>query len=420
MAKPWWRRAHVLVGILFWCAIAAGLAWRHSTPTLDDTAIVSTYGSIDAVRMEKGSLRIKARHRATYRLTSADEDVRKALEDAAGSGKSIAWRLHLGGGWVNPATGRLEYWVDSFDYEGRTFGPWKQRARWSWRSLPEAQGALLRGYALNLGGQVSAALEQLDRALISEALPPRVRALALETRGDVLESMAYDQERELNDADDALLVRALEDYRLAAKLDPDNPRLLMDAGNVSASLGAYDEALALFDSVQRRWPQEAFYATLRRSAIRRQMGDAQAALRALDQLARDGQGRGMMYHYHRGWTLNALGRHADAIDTLTSGLESQPDYPWAFAERGCAHGQLGQVDDAIADLKQAVELHQRRMRAQPDADESADHEALQRRLAALEQARATAPKSRTEAGCRAPTRNPGYVRRELSPLFRKA
>jgi tetratricopeptide (TPR) repeat protein len=61
----------------------------------------------------------------------------------------------------------------------------------------------------------------------------------------------------------------------------------------------------------------------------------------------------MMFHYHRGWTLNRLGRYEEAIAEFDEGLKTQPDYPGAFDRRACAYAMLGRLPEALADRQRA-------------------------------------------------------------------
>lgn len=419
MRKPWWRRANVLVGIFFWMAVIAALGWHFSSPSLSDARVVSTYFNVDSVRLEKGSLRVGSqRGRNVFRIATTDTAIRDVLQAADDAGKSVAWRLHLDGASLDAESARAQFWVESFEYDGKKYGPWRERARWSWRRLPEDQAALLRGLALGLASQNREALGQLDAALDGGDQTPQIRALALERRADVLESLAYANKDEVNDEDDALVMRAIEDYRQAARLAPGRYQLITAEGNASAVLGAYEEALKLFESVEKRWPDQYFYVAMRRSAIYRQSGNAQAALDVLDEMVRNhGRGRGMMYHFHRAWALNDLGRHEEAIKELTSGLETQPDYPWAFAQRACANAQLGRVADALADQKQAMDLFEQLSGAKPDADEDGAREKLQASLRGLEAALQQAPNRATAVACRNSDTNPQVARRARSKLY---
>jgi tetratricopeptide (TPR) repeat protein len=159
--------------------------------------------------------------------------------------------------------------------------------------------------------------------------------------------------------------------------------------------------------------------TISRAANYRVRGDYQLALRELDKLApRNGETQGMMYHYHRAWALARLGRHDDVVRELTAGFATQPDYSWAFQKRACAHGQLGQLDQAIAD-QQAFIRHEALLGDSADPGTLAEARAgYQAQLQALENARLANPGRPTAAACMDES-GPRYSRREPSRLLRE-
>ena len=125
------------------------------------------------------------------------------------------------------------------------------------------------------------------------------------------------------------------------------------------SLGAYPEALALYDEAEKRFPERYFRIAIVRGSTARQLGDYPRALHALDELvAKHGPQDGMMYHYHRAQTMIRLDRFADAVTEASAGIEDQPDYAWAFVARACAQSSLNQSDAARSDLDQALRLFQ--------------------------------------------------------------
>jgi tetratricopeptide (TPR) repeat protein len=88
------------------------------------------------------------------------------------------------------------------------------------------------------------------------------------------------------------------------------------------------------------------------------MGDFARALATLNEFATGEEPPfGMMFNYHRGWILNLMGRHEEALRKLDEGLETQPDYGGAFEQRACAYARLGRLEEALADHRQADELN---------------------------------------------------------------
>jgi len=62
----------------------------------------------------------------------------------------------------------------------------------------------------------------------------------------------------------------------------------------------------------------------------------------------------MPYHYHRGRTLNELGRKTEAIEELSLGLLAQPSYGYAYLLRAQVWASLGDAERATLDVAQAL------------------------------------------------------------------
>jgi tetratricopeptide (TPR) repeat protein len=94
---------------------------------------------------------------------------------------------------------------------------------------------------------------------------------------------------------------------------------------------------------------EKFRTEIELARIYRIRGQYDLALAELDKLAKTGDGTGMAYHYHRGWILRLAGRYDDAIAELSAGLQDQPDYSGALAQRACIFARSGRLKEALAD-----------------------------------------------------------------------
>ncbi|MEO9946573.1 tetratricopeptide repeat protein [Paraglaciecola sp.] len=66
--------------------------------------------------------------------------------------------------------------------------------------------------------------------------------------------------------------------------------------------------------------------------------------------------KGMRFYYHLGWLQHDSGDYKKAIESYNKGLEFQSDYAFAFWRRGLAYEQLGDVEQSIADYKNAVQI----------------------------------------------------------------
>jgi tetratricopeptide (TPR) repeat protein len=224
-------------------------------------------------------------------------------------------------------------------------------------TAPRAERLLALGLAQAFD-HPEAARRTLAEALAAPGLAPNGQALALRNRGNAAEVMSLDVEP-ASAAHDRLWADALADYRRLGALLPDraSPRSAM-AGALVA-LGGYDEALAVYQEIRRRWPDQAFQATLDIGSLYRQRGDYRRALATLDDYARTADPArldGMKFHYHRAWTLVLLGRDEEALREIDRGLTTQPDYSAAFLLRSCARARLGRLAGALADQRRALEL----------------------------------------------------------------
>lgn len=203
-----------------------------------------------------------------------------------------------------------------------------------------------------------AAIRLLGHALADPGLAAPVRATALRARGEAAEALAGHREWG-GEAFDRLMIAALADYRARVAIDPDNPDALYAVGKALSDLGAYDDALTIYDMIGRRWPDEGLRVATRTGAIYRQKGDYQRVLAQLDHYAeRAGRPDGMRFAYHRAWTLLLLGRSRDALAEIDRGLQSQPDYSSAWVLRSCADAQLGAIDEARRDQERGLELYE--------------------------------------------------------------
>jgi tetratricopeptide (TPR) repeat protein len=406
---------------LFYAALVAGLAALTSHPSLrNETTIVTAMGNAISVKVDEGDAVFWLPPPSpNYRIAGPDPEVTAALNASERTGNALSLHVHLDGARFVEYSDTPEYWIESVEYLGKTYGPYRARIRWSWRGMSAAEAGLLKGLAFDNAWRYDEAVKALDVPLAHDDLGERKLALAYRTRGNAQESLAYPPGHQINDRDDALLMRALNDYRHAAKLDPSDFRAVHWQGLVTTSLGAYDDALALFDEAARRWPDQFFRVAIARGATYRQMGNYDAALRELDRLVeKHGPQRGMMFHYHRGWTLNKLERYAEAVKDFTAGFESQPDFTWAFVGRACSYAQLGDIAHAVEDQRRALELWDQMAKLDATARNDKNRRArLAGTLQDLETALRTAPKTPTSAACVELFDSPTNSHREISRQF---
>jgi len=218
-----------------------------------------------------------------------------------------------------------------------------------------AEGQVGLALALSTSAAPRDAIGQIDRALAGSKLDPSLEVLALGTRARAYDSIGGNEVPDSDPADRAM-VAALADYRRLAMLAPNDVEVALGIGWSLQVLGSYDEARSAYQDILKRWPDEKFRATLRLAMLERQIGNVEASLDLINGLAGEPGADGMRFHYHRGWSLNSLGRFDEAIADLTAGMRAQPDYASAYERRACAYASVGNLSAALSDLETAVRL----------------------------------------------------------------
>jgi tetratricopeptide (TPR) repeat protein len=283
------------------------------------------------------------------------EAVFAALKASSETGRSITVHYYAGSGDFG-AGAKPIFVVARLVYDGRTIEGSRARTlegdAGSGKGKP--QPALARAVALYGMARGSEALGALDEVIAGGQLPPKLQALALKTRGGIRENEAFG-ENPPGDARDRLLVAALADFRTWRTLAPDDSDAAFAEARTLLGLGAYGEALAAYEALIAKWPGEYFWASIRIASMHRTRGEHAKALEVLDELGtREGAQDGMPFHYHRGRTLNLLGRYDEAIAEFTAGLRFQPDYFSALLDRACSFAQSGRLREALADQESAL------------------------------------------------------------------
>lgn len=215
-----------------------------------------------------------------------------------------------------------------------------------------------------------------------------------------------------NPEHDSLMIAAVADF--VAVLSPTEPDTMLSPALSLESLGAYAEALTLYDSLPNDGDYWSLERAVRRSAIFRKIGEPDRALAELDTLDREhGPYSGMKYHYHRGWTLSDLGRFEEAIVQFNTGIEQQPDYAFAYARRACAHASIGRIENALDDARRALDLTRAASEVVHFESDEAQIALMEERVALLERQVAVDPRSSTAQACGWPEDQ----RRERSSLL---
>lgn len=281
----------------------------------------------------------------------------KALSDSASTNRFVTVSFDAAGGRFEAGDDDPTFTVRRLSYGGADIaGDGSAATLATGDAAATAKARLAEAIGRLEGDQTREAMAGVTAALASGALDAKLQTRALKLRASVEASQATDDyppgpER------DRLLLAALNDIRAWGKLAPDDTKAVTNEAAVLTGLGAYAEALALYDRLTRLDDQnEIHWALIRQAAIYRTLGDNDRALAVLDDIKLRVADYGMAYYYHRGTTLTALGRYKEAVEAFDQGFESQPDFSGAFQRRACALGKLGRVKEALADLKQSAKL----------------------------------------------------------------
>lgn len=268
--------------------------------------------------------------------------------------------------WFDPETAVIErktmkpsYVVRTVVYGGQTIAgdilAEPRDARTISSSQDKAEFALARGLAYYHAGQTTKALPLLGQALDFN-LAPELKILGLKARSSALEDDILAREKPGN-ARDRGLYAALQDARAWRKAAPDNADAAINEAWLLSMLGGYDDALAVYADASKRWPDENWRTYRGIGAVYRRMGRLQESLDWIDKLgALPDMKNTMPYRYHRGWTLDEMGRYDEAIAEYTEGMKAQPDYDGAFWRRSCAYAATGQLELALYDIRTARKL----------------------------------------------------------------
>lgn len=344
----------------FLASLALAAAQPAAEPATGDGRIFEVPGYVGDWDSEAGDWFAMGGNNIRFSLPQgADRYGFWALIEAAAE-RGVALRLRF-----DAAAGRLaedgRHLVYPLCAIGAASGAWDGDTG---RNCPRAVAAATRAeQLLALGIAQSFAEPETARRTLAEALaatPPlsaNGQALALASRGDSAETLAADLEP-ASPAHDRLWAHALADYRRLVLLVPDRPTPRSQLAGALVALGGYEEALAVYREIGRRWPDQGLQTAVSIGSLYRQQGDYRRALAALDDFARTAGpalNRGMKFHYHRAWTLMLLRRDAEALREIELGLASQPDYPGAFQLRSCVRARLGRPADALADQRRANE-----------------------------------------------------------------
>jgi len=346
----------------FWGGLFAAMLLAAAHAADAETTVLRVDGYIEQSNDALGQISFKLQQVdqrfVIARAKIADPDaVLQALKDSYDKSVSLTVRY-------DPETATFElgsnipsYVVRQLVFDGKTVDADETTPPRRAEGLPaweQAEFALGRAIAYAGAGKTELARPLLDKAIATSKLRTGLKALALKNRNQLIEEDALAQ-LPAGEARDRTLVAALADARAWQALAPDDEHAAMRVAWNLRELGAYDEAEAVCKDALTRWPDAAYMIWRAIAALHRDGGNPALALDDLAKLAAvPGAADSMPYHYHRGWTLEEMGRWDEAIADFTEGLKFQPDYDGAYWRRACAYAETGRLGEALADFRTAT------------------------------------------------------------------
>ena len=152
------------------------------------------------------------------------------------------------------------------------------------------------------------------------------------------------------------LEEAINSYDKALEIKPDYHYVWSNRGTALVNLGRYEEALASYDRALEIKPDD-HSAWHNRGIALGNLGRYEEAITAYDQAL---QIKPDDYEawYIRGSVLDELGRHEEAISSYDRALEIKPDYQDSWRSRGYAFLRLGKFDEALASFEKEMEFNE--------------------------------------------------------------
>jgi tetratricopeptide (TPR) repeat protein len=151
--------------------------------------------------------------------------------------------------------------------------------------------------------------------------------------------------------------RALADFNAAIRIAPKDPAAYSVRATAYEEKGEFDRAIADANRAMQLAGKPDFWDYIHRASAYRAAGKYPEALKDLQRAAgADNNKKEMPYYYHLGWTLQAMGKHDEAIAAFTDGIPTQPDYWAVYFRRALSYEQKGERDKAADDLKKTASL----------------------------------------------------------------
>jgi len=151
---------------------------------------------------------------------------------------------------------------------------------------------------------------------------------------------------------------ALSLIRQLAEAHPEQVRVLFElAVTLGIWGGAPAEALPWFERVLALAPGH-LSTQFHRALTLARLGRHEEAVAGFDAAAAAGFRKSLVLHMKRAESLKALGRLAEAERDWTRALAEDPGNPWLLQQRAGVRAGLGQLEEAIQDLGEALASQQ--------------------------------------------------------------
>lgn len=347
----------------YWSAASLAAALPYSPDEVVQASVFSTSGPLinydfdDPKRIWIQSFDHKARYSIAKPTAGEIAQLTEVLNAAYDARLSMTIDYDAAAGTIDEGSSKIVYPLCSVRLDEKVFtsrhacmnGPIK---------IAAARPTLLLsiGHAQMNDENWAGARRLLTRVLQSPKITPATRRIALHSRGGASETAADDGVWTSPESD-RLLIASLADYRALAALDPSDSQSARNVAHLLGLLGDNEAAMAAYRDSVKKWPDTDGKIDISMAALARNSGNSKESLRLLDVAwAKNPDGHGMRYHYHRGWTLTQLDRFDEAIAAFSEGMKTQPDYSWAYIKRGCAHAQVGQHARALDDVERGIAL----------------------------------------------------------------
>lgn len=145
---------------------------------------------------------------------------------------------------------------------------------------------------------------------------------------------------------------------------------LYELGRLNEAIAEQKKAFALPVPPYRL--QFVNYATMLRTAGR--FEESLTAIKMGEQIdKKEGKPPSMIIQYHKGWTLQEMGRHREAIEAFTTGVPDQIKFPFVYWKRAAAYSAIANREAAVADMRRFSELFTAEWRKHSSVQQLSDY-----------------------------------------------